>query len=264
MQGLGEEEKLAEEKAIQLVKASPEELVAEYRKRYGIQVGTDLARELFQDYAASVESRLRLAGAVQRSAASVADMVFDKILSESSNGPVLFTAGGTGSGKTTAILSNIETNEVFQNATVIFDGNFNSFKSSKERVDKALQTGCSVAIIFVHRHPVEAYMNGVLPRAHLQGRTVQVDAHIRMHKDSIKAFLRADKHYKDNKSVSFVVINNTGREQESFVTSIDYLKSVRYDSTDLSATIQMELSNAYQQEKISQALYEASRGNAGS
>ncbi len=49
-------------------------------KRFGVVVGTDLARELFPDYTASLENRLKFAAAVQRSAAHIADQVFTNIL----------------------------------------------------------------------------------------------------------------------------------------------------------------------------------------
>ena len=248
-----------EARCIHAVKNTAETLIAEYKSRHKTQIGTDLAREIFPDYAGTIEEKLVAAPAVQKSAAALADMVFDSILATSHGGSVLFTAGGTGSGKTTAILSNIDTFEAFKDASLIFDGNFNSKNSSKERVERALRASCSVAIIFVHRHPVEAYVKGVLPRAQLQGRTVAVSDHIRLHRDSIKTFLYASRAYKDNKKVSFAVLNNTGSVHESYPVPVDYLKSVKYDSDELTVAITAELNNAQQKGSISQALYEASR-----
>ncbi len=226
MEGLGPEEVEVESRAIQLFKDHSAELVAEYRSKFGIVVGTDFARELFPDYAVDLGSRLRFAAAVQRSAAALADLVFDQMLAEKKGSAVLFTAGGTGAGKTSSIRANGD----FIDAGIIFDGNFNSWGSSKKRVEKSLQFGCKVAIIFVHRHPVEAYMQGVIPRALVEGRTVAIDAHLRMHSDSISTFLRINRKFADNKNVSCMVLNNTGHEIRSFAADIDYLKSVKYDS----------------------------------
>jgi hypothetical protein len=260
LKGLGPIEQAVQERSLALLKTDKDRLIVEYIQRYGIQVGTDLARELFPEYALNLESRLRFATSVQRAASALADMVFDHILEATQGGSALFTAGGTGAGKTTSILQSIDSVEVFQGASVIFDGNFNSFKSSKDKVDKALQQGCKVVIIFVHRHPVEAYMQGVIPRAIKQGRTVPIDSHLRMHKDSISNFLKVMRTFKDNKNVSSLVLNNTGHEQETFLLGIDYLRSVKYDSTELAATIQMELKNAFEQQSIPKAIYEASSG----
>jgi len=61
-----------------------------------------LARELFPEYTASLQSRLQFALAVQRSAAHVADEVYRRILSGPVLGDALFTAGGTGAGNSFA------------------------------------------------------------------------------------------------------------------------------------------------------------------
>jgi hypothetical protein len=42
----------------------------------------------------------------------------------------------------------------------------------------ALEAGLRAIVFFVHRHPVEAYLRGVLPRALLEGRTVSIEGHL--------------------------------------------------------------------------------------
>ena len=172
----------------------------------------------------------------------------------------LFTAGGTGAGKTTAIFRNGAAKAAFHGAAVIHDGNFNSFKPSKGKIDSVLGRGCRAIVVFVHRHPVAAFIKGVVPRALEQGRTVPIHAHLRMHKDSIETFLKAQRNFADNLNVSFIVLNNTGHEQESFASDVDYLKAVKYDSPVLEAAIRKGLQNELAEKRISQALYEASCG----
>jgi len=75
---------------------------------------------------ASVETRLRSASAVQRSAARIADRAFARILSEREMGMALFTASGTGADKTTSIHSTGQTAGLLTSARVIYDSNFNS------------------------------------------------------------------------------------------------------------------------------------------
>lgn len=77
-------------------------------------------------------------------------------------------------------------------------------------------------MIYVHRNPVEAYLNGVIPRALEQGRTVSIEGHLRMHKDSRETFLKIQKRLQDNDNVGFTVLANTGHESESFETDLDY------------------------------------------
>jgi hypothetical protein len=94
--GLSPEAQVVESRTIELVGEGLDRLIEQYRKRFGVVVATDLARELFPDYTASLKSRLRFALAVQRSAAHVADAVYERILSAPVIGDALFTAGGTG------------------------------------------------------------------------------------------------------------------------------------------------------------------------
>lgn len=260
--GFPPDEQAVQDRAIAYYKVNKDQLVAGYRDRFGVTVGTDLAREMFAEYTESIETRLRFAGAVQRAAAALADSVFDQVLPECAGGLALFTGGGTGAGKTTSIMRNGVTKAALHYASVIIDGNFNSFKSSKNKLDFVLAKGCRAVVVFVHRHPVAAYIKGVIPRALEQGRTVPIDAHLRMHKDSIVTFLKVHRLFADNQNVSFIVLNNTGHEQESFAADVDYLKSVKYDSPVLEAAIRKGLINELAEERISQALYEASCGTA--
>jgi len=259
--GLPPEEQAVQDRAIAFFKENKEDLIIAYRARFKVLVGTDLAREMFPEYAASIDSRLRFSAAVQRPAAALSDEVFDRVVSECSGGLALFTGGGTGAGKTTSVMRNGAAKAAFHGASIIFDGNFNSWKSSKSKLESVLGQQCRAVVVFVHRHPVAAYIKGVIPRALEQGRTVPIHAHLRMHKDSIATFLRIHRNFADNPNVSFIVLNNTGHEQESFPQSdIDYLKAVKYDSPELEAAIRKGLTNELKEQRISQALYDASCG----
>ena len=99
IRGLTPEARAVQLEAARLVREDLGALVREYRRRFGIIVGTDFARELFAKYSVSIESRLNLAAAVRRSAARIGTAAFAQILSERGRGMVLFTAGGTGAGR---------------------------------------------------------------------------------------------------------------------------------------------------------------------
>jgi hypothetical protein len=250
-----------QERAIHTAKTETERLIAEYRRLFGKHVGTDLARELFPDYAKSLDNKLKYATAVQKSAAFIADAVFQRLLDESNGGSALFTAGGTGAGKTTSLMRDGAGQRALEGATVIYDGNFNSFESSKHKIDQALAAHCKVIVIFVQRHPVEAYLQGVLPRSLEQGRTVPIEGHLRMHRDARKTFLKMRNTFVFNKNVSFMVLSNTGHESEAFAADIDYLKAIQYDQGALGTAIKEGLDNAYAKQKITKTLYDASCGN---
>jgi hypothetical protein len=256
------EAQAVEARTIELVGKELDRLVEQYCERFGVVVGTDLARELFAEYTASLQSRLDLALAVQRSAAYVADAVYERILSGPVVGDALFTAGGTGAGKTTAIRTSSQTKGLISEAAIVYDSNFNSLGSARAKVTLALEAGLRAIVIFVHRHPVEAYLQGVLPRALEEGRTVSIEGHLRMHRDSLKTFLRCQRVFADNRQAAFLVLNNTGHEAEAFPSDIAYLKSVQYPKEELFHAIKEGLDHAYRQGQISEALYTASCGHA--
>ena len=216
MKRLGPEALEVEARAIQLVEERGDELIREYRRLFGVVVSTDQARELFPEYSASIGNRLKFALAIQRSAASLADLVFRQIVEEESGGGALFTAGGTGAGKTSAILRNSNGAQAVAGARVIYDSNFNSFDSAMGKVELALKARCTVSVVFVHRHPVEAYLQGVIPRALEDGRTVSIEGHLRMHRDSRKTFLKMQRRLQGNEKTGFTVLSNTGHESEVF------------------------------------------------
>ena len=134
--GLNPEEQAVQDRSIQLLKSDPDRLIAEYRARFGVIVGTDLAREVFPDYADTTESRLKFAVAVQKAAAYLADQVFDQIVSEDNPGAAYFTARRDWGRKSSAI-----TPDLVQGAGVVYDSNFNSEKSAFSKVETALSAG---------------------------------------------------------------------------------------------------------------------------
>jgi hypothetical protein len=261
MDGLSPKAKAVEARAMEQVEQELGGLIEQYRRRFGGVVGTDLARELFPEYTASLQSRLQFALAVQRSASYVADEVYKRILSGPVMGNALFTAGGTGAGKTTAIRTSSQTSGLISGAAVVYDSNFNSLSSAKAKVTLALEVGLRAIVIFVHRHPVEAYLEGVLPRALVEGRTVSIEGHLRMHRDALKTFLRCQRLSAENPQAAFLVLNNTGHETEAFPSDIAYLKTVQYPQEELFNAIKEGLDRAYHQRKINEALYVASCGH---
>jgi Mg-chelatase subunit ChlI len=73
-----------------------------------------------------------------RSAAYVADAAYKRILSGPVVGDALFTAGGTGAGKTTAIRTSSQTTGLIPEAAVVYGSNFNSLEPARAKVTLAL------------------------------------------------------------------------------------------------------------------------------
>jgi hypothetical protein len=64
-----------------------------------------------------------------------------KTCTERGSDMALFTAGGTGAGKTTSIRSTRQAAGLLTNARIIYDSNFNSLGTAKAKVELAIASG---------------------------------------------------------------------------------------------------------------------------
>lgn len=126
---------------------------------------------------------------------------------------VLFTAGGTGAGKTSGLRRTLPQLEA--EAQIIYDTNMAKYGSSKAKVEQALKAGKKVTIAFTYRNPLEAFDEGVLRRATAQegefgsGRTLRPKTHFETHRDSIATVRRLAKDYVNDDRVEFIGIDNS-------------------------------------------------------
>lgn len=167
----------------------PDQLFAEYAalpdSMGGVVLNTDVARELSPHYLAD---RTRSADVHEPASETIKQLYAKKLAEPTPEGmdPIVqFTAGGTGAGKTTGL------NEVLarsgENPEIIYDTNMNTFGSADKKIQQALDAGRRVKILYTYRDPVEALVNGALPRAERQalqhgtGRTVPLAEHARTH-----------------------------------------------------------------------------------
>jgi hypothetical protein len=72
---------------------------------------------------------------------------------------VVFSAGGTGAGKTTALNM---FSYLIQNAEIVMDTTMSDYYWSTKLIDQALNSGRRVTVMYVYRDPVDAFANGVL------------------------------------------------------------------------------------------------------
>lgn len=194
--------------------ASLTELVEQYRSRmrrdFGNVVSRDNAKELFDDYAASNDGRRTYNDAVADAAGAVADHVYRRELKRPAqpHAYVVMTGGGTGSGKTT-----VGVNDPYaQAADVVFDSQGRDREAMKRRIDAALASGRDVQRIYVYRAPGDAWIEGVVKRAVLEGRPVGMEDHIASHREALQAALALTEQYADDPRVRLTVVDNTGEQ----------------------------------------------------
>ncbi len=223
-------------------------------------INTDLARELSPDYVAD----RTLSAAVHEPASAFTKAYYAKLLSEPAApgkfNEVLFTGGGTGAGKSTALEDALLEKTV--RSQIVYDTNLAGFPSSVKKIDEALDAGKDVTIAYVYRDPIEAltgggeFGGGAIQRAKRMGRTVPVDIHVGTHVRSIETVKDLAKHYDENPNVRIRLIDNTGGKGKAFDAGNDLSGLPEYDYNELLKEATDELVKARKEGWLPQKLYE--------
>jgi len=228
-------------------------------------LNTDEAREMSPEYRAD---RTRSADVHEPSSAFVKQMYAEKLSQDTPPGrdnTVLFTAGGTGAGKTTGLQEAAKVSQGIRNSEIVYDTNMNSFDSADKKIQQALKAGRNVGIVYTYRDPVEALENGALKRASRMeaemgtGRTVPIDEHFKTHAGSRDVMERLQSKYGDDHRFHMMVIDNSrGPGNAAVVSGLDKLPKL--DHTTVRKGLNDALENAYRSGKISEAIYRGTRG----
>lgn len=205
------------------------------------EIGSDIAKELSPEYSASKESRLRYTQSLARASSWLASKVYaDAIAKPVKPGfipMVLATAGGTGSGKSSA--RHIEALKAFfKGADLIFDSTFSDFDSAVSKIEATKASGRKFAGVYVYREPVDSYVNGVLPRAEDTGRTVSLgEGHAKTHTNSPRVFHRLMEKYKDDPMVDLIVVDNSrGLGNQALIDRVPE-NALQYDPDEIARAV---------------------------
>ena len=172
---------------------------------------------------------------------------------------MLFTAGGTGAGKSTAI-KNIEGVQSLASAAhIVYDTNMNTFSSADKKIQQALDANHEVHIALVQRDPTDALVNGALPRAMKQeakfgsGRTVPLDEHLKTHIGAPVVVKRLAEKYKNDPRVQFTAIDNSHGLGNAKVIPLDKVSIPDHNSTEKALSVALE--KEYGEGRLSKAVY---------
>ncbi|MFN8640088.1 MAG: LPD38 domain-containing protein [Dehalococcoidia bacterium] len=245
----------AHEQAARTVESDMDRLVGAYEERSPHVYNADTARELFDRYRDQPREMHR---AHRTPAASVTNEAFRRGLrrpvATGKDPVVVFTSGGQGAGKSTAAL--------VPDADVVFDSTLSQMAPSEARINEALDSGRDVQIVHVYRDPVDAMVNGVLPRATTEGRTVTLDTFIKAHLGARETVLALADRYAGNfeTPVGVRVFENRG-DGPLVERDLDWLAEQRYPDTDvLRAQLLAAVRREYDAGRIDADLYAATTG----
>lgn len=186
-----------------------------YLRRYeaanGNYLGADNAKDLFPLYAATDRTRREFVEAVHYASGALVKELWQRRLAQAARPGeyVLFTAGGPGAGKTSAIESQPSCRELVARAHLVHDTMLAEFDRGVAKIEGVRRTGRNVVVIYVYR-PVEQAMVGVIDRARHTGRIVTLPDVARKHFESQETLIALEEHYEKAPRVRFMVIDNSG------------------------------------------------------
>lgn len=238
-----------------------EQAKAEYQKKFGNVLNTDNARELSPDY---MQNPSENAVAVHEPSSAFVAKMYEEELNKpdpKGNNIVTFTGGGSGAGKTTAVDGIPATKAIKDASQIVYDTTLQGFGSADKKVAQALEKGKKVTILYVQRDPVEAFVNGVIPRAVDKGRTVPHEFHVESHINAPQTMLKLIEKYKNDPNFGYKIIDNTKGKGNATVSDIALLRNLKYNKDEITAKILSEIERKYQNGEISESIYKGLKGD---
>lgn len=261
---LTKEEREVEARFAKYLEDHTEDALAQYRKLFGNESNTDNASELSKDYAPegvgatdpkTNAARIKWGRAVHEPATALVKEFYKRELKKPA-GPnalnlVVFTAGGVAAGKSTSLKQFPELTDRAKRAQIVVDSTLSSLKAANRMIGKALEAGKSVNIFYVHRDPMESFVNGALKRAKENGRSLPLDYYLNTHMGAPRVLLHLAKRYRDDSRVEITVIDGNRGIGNAVIADLKFLERVinKYKREELRAELFRALENAYKKGK---------------
>ena len=249
------------------------QLVQEYaahpESKGGRIINTDVAREMSPHYR---EDRTRSADIHEGASHFMKTVYADRLSQPTPKGmdnTVVFSAGGTGAGKTTALDILEKVDPALAKAEMIYDTNMNKFSSADKKIQQALDAKRKVRIVYTYRDPSDALEHGALSRAHRMekekgsGRTVPIGEHLKTHMGSRQVIEQLQKKYAKNPRVNIQIVDNSLGKGNAKASQLDKLPKLEENEVKrrLYETLERVRSHGIGgTERISDAIYRGTKG----
>ena len=224
---LTNKDRIIERKAFARVDKDADKILKDYKAKNGKIVNTDSFRPYFKDDG-YVGYR---AASVQEPASELSKRAYLDGLKNEGKYATIY-AGGSGTGKTSAVKNIPSISKILNDSSVILDGNLSSIGSAIKRITEATNAGKKVPIIYVYRDPVDSLVNGVVKRsinnADEMGRIVPNSIIADNH---IGSWETVSKLFKDGFDVKFID-NSLGAGKAKRVKYSDLANKIKYPSRE--------------------------------
>lgn len=233
------EEKSIQDKMQKDFTENYEERKAEYIKKNGLVFDTDRAREFSPEYNKNPEL---LSNSTQIPAREFVNKIYKEELAkdapEGKTNTVVFTAGGSGVGKSRAI------EKLDLNNHITVDTNLSNFERAVDDIQEALDNKKAVNIFFTYRDPVQAFtskLGGVIERAKKAGRTVPFNVATSINEKALKTIIKLSEHFNGNELVNFNYFNNSFKRGEAKPITLEDVKKIKVDYDKAKEEIKNEI-----------------------
>jgi len=184
---------------------------------------TDAAKELCPEYGTSPEGRIRYSVCAYGPAKMFIRRLFKQEAASKRVQIVLFSSGGTASGKSTAMkIWHARGRDV-----LVVDGTLSDLRTARTQVRYALRKKKIVIIAHVFS-PVEIAMRRALDRAVERGRILTIDTFAQTHFKSQRTVFDMDDEFGNHPSFAIRILDR--RSEQGSVSDLLFLKSNRYET----------------------------------
>lgn len=233
---LSPKEKEVETKFRKDLEDNYEKYKKKYITKFGTVFNTDNARIYSKDYRKDPGA---MSSATQLPARDFVTRMYNEELNkpapEGKENLVTFTAGGSGAGKTRFI-----ENAKFKSQMTI-DTNFANFDRAKKDVVEALAHGKHVSIDYIFRHPINSFLEGVLPRYLREGRSVPYKIATSIHDKAFQTIQKLADYYKGDDKVDVHFFDNSGEYGKAKEILQEDLKKLTFVKSEANTAIRTRL-----------------------
>jgi soluble lytic murein transglycosylase-like protein len=227
-------------------------LIEQYFTKFKNVVDPDKVKELFPEFVRDPS----LARAVHEPSSYLSKQIYAEALKRNEGKPVVFTAGGGGSGKTEAMPHAMRAAGLAGDP-LTFDSTLSGFKSAVDKIDQARASGAKVVIVYTNRGVEDAFEFAMQRK-----RVVPISVLAKAHVGSSDTLRQLADHYKDAPDVAIHVVNNLTSLDQMHIAPIDNVFKYRYN--DVERRLYEIAKQALDEGRISRTRYEdLAAGNGG-
>lgn len=216
-------DKVVQENAIKKYVQNKEKMIDEFLRKNVKIINTDDARREFIDVGYNGSN----SKAVHEASSALSKAALKKKLSNSPEEVFTLFAGGSGTGKTSAITKTIPGIEA--KSAAILDGNLSSYEKALGLLKQGRDAGKIPRIYYTYRDIIESFEKGVVKRMienkKEMGRIVPIGVHIKNHKGSLDTI----KKVVNNKDATYVLIDNSLGKGNQKLLPLGKLNSIKYE-----------------------------------